>query len=84
VSLDERGGQLVARLGSDRHAERFAFERAYEIAVAGVPRVGEKDLVVAVDEQRQREQQRRGGARGDDDALCRDLGTIMLEVVPGN
>ena len=50
VSLDERRGQLVARVGPDGYGEHFAFERAYDVAVAGIPRIGEQDLVVAVDE----------------------------------
>src|SRR5690348_13281948 len=56
VALEQRRAQLVVRLGSDRDAERLAFERADEVTTAGIARVGEQDLVVTIDDQRRSEE----------------------------
>ncbi len=80
-ALDQAGGKLVARFGPDRNADGVALEHADEMAVARVARVGEQDLVVAVDEERHHQQQRRGRSGGHDHALRRDRDAEALGIV---
>ncbi len=82
VPLDEFSRQLVVRFRTDRNAHRGAFEHPDEVAVARVRRVGLQDAIVAVDDQRQHQQQRCRRARGDDDAFGRDRHAIVVGVVP--
>ena len=81
VPLDQRGRQLVARLGSDRQGERFALEHADEMAVARIARVSKQDLLATIDQQCHHQQQRRRRARRDDDTPRVDLHAIVVGVV---
>ena len=62
MPIDELCRELIVRCRPDRNANGRAFEHAHEMARARIAGVGKKDALVAVDDQRHDEQQRRGRA----------------------
>ena len=82
--LDARGVELPARFGWRRQQHRHALGRGDEVAVAGVARVRQQHLVVAVDQREAGELQRRRGAGRDDDAARGDLEAEATAIPAGD
>ncbi len=66
VVARELRGELVARGHAHGHAARHRAQRAREMPVAGVARIGEEHLVARIEQHAEGEQQRGARARGDD------------------
>ena len=75
---------LVAALRSDGNEPRHSAQRVHEMAVARIARIGEEHFVLGIEEDAQREQQRRARARGHDDATCGNFDVVAVVVELGD
>ncbi len=84
VPLDEIGRELVARIRPHRDSGGLALQQAHERPVARIAGVGQQDLLVAIDEQRHDEQQRRGRPGGHHHPFRTDAHAVVVGIVRGN